>query len=511
MATIPSPTGSLTDVTNTIATAVDGDTVTIPAGTWTWATAANPALGITKAITLSGAGIGQTIIRDGCTTSQAVLLRLTPPATKTARLTGIEFNNNGRTSQAFSGIIVATGQTTGSAVPDGRRVRIDHCKFDNLNGLSLQVQAIYGVCDHNEFINNKNMIYVYHPTAYAWADSRWSEASDWGSENFWFIETNTFTRTTTGACVDAYAGARYVARYNTSTRGHWDAHGTESAARARGTRAVEIYNNTMIGPMAGNNFINLRSGVCIAHDNTVTGVPAGIGGMVLLNQRTMGAAFIPWTQADGDCIWDLNDPGNPFYEGTVDSYNSSTRTITISPDPGWDADEWAGYAIRKTSACTVSSTNYCNSMINANTSNTLTFASGLNGSYLSFVPGDTFELNLITQVMDQPGVSGGTDLLGVGSQSVAPPLPPEWNNQVPDPCYEWNNTGDGTPNLNFAVSAINGWQLQIVEGVNYFNDTQAPGYTPYIYPHPLAADDDPPDPPTPPASSGTTSRSRFRS
>src|ERR1700757_607388 len=69
--------------------AVVGDTIAIPAGTFTWSTKVT----IAKAITLQGAGIGQTIIKDNVQNTQLILWTLA--AGQPSRLTGIEFQNGG--------------------------------------------------------------------------------------------------------------------------------------------------------------------------------------------------------------------------------------------------------------------------------------------------------------------------------------------------------------------------------------------------------------------------------
>ena len=55
-----SSNGTVADITAKQALAQNGDTITIPAGTFLWAKAVN----ITKAITLQGAGVGVTIVKD---------------------------------------------------------------------------------------------------------------------------------------------------------------------------------------------------------------------------------------------------------------------------------------------------------------------------------------------------------------------------------------------------------------------------------------------------------------
>src|SRR6266478_6347127 len=62
--------GSVTSIQTIHGTlAVDGDTITLPAGTFTWTTT----LTISKAITLQGAGVGSTIIKDGMSNGAAFM------------------------------------------------------------------------------------------------------------------------------------------------------------------------------------------------------------------------------------------------------------------------------------------------------------------------------------------------------------------------------------------------------------------------------------------------------
>jgi hypothetical protein len=58
------------------------------------------------------------------------------------------------------------------------------------------------------------------------------------------------------------------------------------------------------------------------------------------------------------------------------------------------------------------------------------------------------------------------------------PYPP----QQLDPAYFWNNTHGGKA---IGVYIHNNSDIHIKEGRDFFNNVQKPGYTPYIYPHPL--------------------------
>ena len=65
--------------------------------------------------------------------------------------------------------------------------------------------------------------------------------------------------------------------------------------------------------------------------------------------------------------------------------------------------------------------------------------------------------------------------------------------QSSEPLYEWNNTLNGS---DVDVTVYNNWagcvnpqpSDHIKEKRDYYNDTPKPGYTPYIYPHPLTKD-----------------------
>lgn len=120
--TIAAASCSRTDVEAAISAASNGDTVTIPAGTCTWTNV----LVITKAITLQGAGIGNTIIKDGQQTYGEYIMDWTLVANRTSRMTGIEFQDDGATNNAprfrFSGTNL-----------DARRLRVDNCYFNQLN------------------------------------------------------------------------------------------------------------------------------------------------------------------------------------------------------------------------------------------------------------------------------------------------------------------------------------------------------------------------------------------
>src|SRR5436190_5073963 len=222
------------------AQAVPGDTIALPAGTFTWSTRVN----ITKAVVLQGAGVGSTIIKDAVQSGQ--LLEVTLAAGNLTRITGIEFQDGGRTNRE-SAILRVVGSNT-----NGSKFRFDHCKWNNLNGASV-FDTVIGVIDHNTFVMDRTglpiNIYDSYWNGRTLGDGSWAALTGFGSSQFLFIEDNTFTHSDASlrGITDSYGGGRFVVRHNNIFNGLIANHGTESTGRARGGRAMKVYENTFNG------------------------------------------------------------------------------------------------------------------------------------------------------------------------------------------------------------------------------------------------------------------------
>src|SRR5215813_5992035 len=113
----------------------DGDTITLPAGTFIWTTSVTLTKGITVSgqTTITGAGTAnctandQTIIIDEKPRNGGALFTATIAAGKSFRLTGVTFRYGSINQLGQAGAIhyVSTGGLVQSA-------RIDHCHFDHL-------------------------------------------------------------------------------------------------------------------------------------------------------------------------------------------------------------------------------------------------------------------------------------------------------------------------------------------------------------------------------------------
>jgi len=514
----------------------DGDTITLPAGTFSW----TAQLQITKGIRLqgatviSGAGTSNPTINDGTiikdntprSGSDARILNVDITPTQSFRMTGITFApGNSRTQADSDG---AFHLVSGASSPN-TSMRIDHCHFASLYQTKLfWVNGwIYGVADHNviELRHNTFPFCVTHPTYGgtsqvngngAWADYPW-----FGTEKFWFIEDNTIIRaglSYAASLVDSFNGGRWVVRHNYVINAIPSGHGTEGGP-GRGQRANECYDNVFDLTVPG---IGVqRSGTSLWHDNTFAGLETDNNGSMcnLGNFREIPARPGPvWGIADGTSVWDKNDTeGNgTFVEGhTPYLFTSGTAATASTPlpapdigsvftvlgNPNWTTNQWAGYSIKN-----LDLTRAYGSYIISNTANTITYyrysGTDTGGDYLDFAVGDSFQIHRVLAMMDQNGSGKGDQLTGTPNPINTVTGVASYNHQVVEPCYSWNNIH--TPNGD--VLGFNSGYPTAKLGVQYFNlgagfpPDSTPAdvslrYTaalngvdyvgPFVYPHPL--------------------------
>jgi hypothetical protein len=454
--------------------AQNGDTITLPPGIFVWTTG----VAISKTITLQGAGVGSTIIKDAVQSGQ--LLKVTLAAGHLTRITGIEFQNGGRIQPAAApgGVLRVIGSNT-----NGSSFRWDHCKWNGPNGFPV-MDTVIGVIDHNIFgpsaPPNSGFIMTYVYGSY-WnnqgqnGDGSWAAPTGFGSSQWLFFEDNTWQnndRTFTKGAIDSENGGRWVLRHNTLNACIPSNHGTESGGRGRGARAMEVYNNTFTSSINGT-VGGSRGGSVVIHDNAVNGY-FGQKNWDIGNWRNT-FPFSPWGGSDGTNPWDVNDP-SAFFTGTATS-NSSGVTVAVS-GANWTPNQWKGFTLRRiTNGSTV---NF--GWIVGNTANSITWYGQTYGPNMAFAAGDSLEIRKVIHAIDQPGRGRGSLVTG------NPPVRPAgWNDQVTEPCYQWNNQG-----LHFTPGPG-------IRPGDYFDNTPMPGYTPYVYPHPLVTGQAPP-PPTPPPS-----------
>jgi hypothetical protein len=474
---------------------VDGDIVTIPAGTFTWTSALNITKGITLQgqTTISGAGTANpiikdlTIIKDDTPRSGAgayILAARMDRGTQSFRLTGVTF---------AAGTVTTVGTSNGPirlfAKTENKNMRVDHCHFDQLyHQRCIWVSGwCEGVADHNVMrkrtgggLGSTEAILIFSggygndPESYgngSWADYPW-----YGTDKFFFIEDNTILEY--GAATDTQQGARFVFRHNYCLNAIIAGHGTESGS-ARGGRVNEVYGNTFHWTKSHGFTGGQRSGTCLWHNNFITGTPVSVAGTLcnLTNYRETHIRPNPvWGIADGTSPWDANDTegngtsieGHPPYLFASGSATSGTtisgqRATFSDSTKNWTPDQLKGYSIHKPGA-----TKAYGSFIISNTSNTITYFynDSVGGGHLTFNSGDAYEIYRVLVMMDQNGRGKGDRIIG---------NPPKhwrtrrasWPHQALEPCYSWNNvyTPTNTP-LGFTSRAA---EPTTKLNIDYFN------------------------------------------
>jgi hypothetical protein len=487
---------SLADVRRAIVSAADGDTVIVPAGTAAWTSA----LTITKGITIQG----QTTVNSdsGTADDQTVLVdnlvrvpggqgffHCTVNTGQSLRITGITFTGiGGLTSTASNGAIRVGGNST--------QVRLDHLHFTNLhhqNYIAIYGN-IYGVSDHvveDNLPSQNGQQRVFNGAPHG--DVPFSQPAGYGGPDFFFFEdwyvNNTAGPFTASGGWDCNVGGKYVVRHCHLYDVEILAHSTGALGRDRGGRAQELYNNdyhwSYLTKMDG-----VANGTMITHDNTFVGIKSN--GYGLQTYRVFhDYADTIWKGADGRNPWDYNVTESDgvthidghrsylFDSGIITSASGNDPLTITDTTKNWPTNRWVAYEIRR-------ATDGANAYISGNTSNTLTVRQWSPGP-ANWAAGQAYEIRRVLRAIDQPG-SGAGDLLTGDTPT------PRWLNQVREGCYSWNNiyTPDGS-HINFSQGINAGLGPGLVQGLDYFNDTPLPGYTPYTYPHPLTKGLPPPE------------------
>jgi hypothetical protein len=497
--TINAASPSFLDVTTAVATAVDGDTVIVPAGTASWTSG----LVIAKGITL----MGQTTTdsANGTANDQTVLVdnllhvpgdqgffKCTANTGQSLRITGITFSGmGGRSDTMYNGAIRLSGTSD--------QLRIDHCHFTALHHQpAIRVNStVYGVSDHNVFDNQPNgcMSHTFF-NGTGNGDLEFSQSAGWGTSKFFFVEdcyiNNSQGAFTSSGGIDAGQAGRFVVRHCKLYDVEILCHGTE-ADRGRGGRAQELYNNeyhwSYLTTMDG-----IRSGSRLVHDNTFAGTsPRAYGAQTYRLFYRYPLSSNVWLGGSGDNDWDVNvtesdgvthiDGHSPYLFGSgiatggTQDLGTGLQTLTDT-SKNWTTNQWAGYTAKRPSD------NWIGEII-SNTSTTLTmmFYTTSGDPITTWRSGDTYQIHKVLICLDQPGRGAGDSVTGstpINSTTgtVA------WPHQALEPQYSWNNIhSPGGEHINFSPSSTS--TATLLQGRDYYNDTAMSGYTPYTYPHPL--------------------------
>jgi hypothetical protein len=289
----------------------------------------------TKGITLNGESAA---ITRGNLGQWDPLVKISPNATTSTRITGFRFTYSGKAEGYF---ILVSGGNERSA-----KFRIDHASFTGRDlGRHIGVNApVYGVIDHCSFIwegNNE----VIHNEAYGPGNQGWSSDVVPGSADALYIEDNEFRNEVGGkpayfwggSAVQGYYGARTVVRHNALHMAQIDMHGT---AGMLGARWWEIYENTFHVVENGNQdkYLDLRAGSGVVFNNHKTGANNGGAGAIKLREEDSGYPALYQIgrgkdqAADPAYVWG-NDASMPVSSGS--SNVQEGRDFFKSAKPGY--------------------------------------------------------------------------------------------------------------------------------------------------------------------------------
>jgi hypothetical protein len=379
---------------------------------------------ISKGITLQGAGLSASHIIDQG--SGGAALKVTCSAAHFVRVTGLEFI---KSIPHQHGMVQFAGPGRNGNYEVG--FRFDHCKlnFPTTGGTGLYPTGIFGLIDHNTFVvggpGSQQTISIEGSSIGADGGfTPWTRPLTLGTNKAVYIEDNTFDYTGNDQsedAIDGYSGMRVVVRHNTFLSCTQGFHGTDSGG-ARSPHSFEIYNNTYINNSPHTlRALTVRGGTGVIWGNTYGGSHGSWYGITLQYFRATSQQSA-WQQCDGT-VWQLR---------STDVSSDNSRICSINGGVGFNNVDketlgpWGGNYTR-----------------------------GFDGTGLHGYPG-----------RDQPGFTTG---------------------QVSSPIYIWNQSPDvgvgtwagGNPADQALLATF------IVEGRDYVRNTPRPGYTPYVYPHPL--------------------------
>ena len=323
-----------------IHTAVNGDTINIPAGSCQWVST----LTVTgRGISIIGAGQGTTTITSSVAGGYLFVMRPTV-GNSLSRISGMTLLPSG----SVKAPIVMVGTCTPAGCPN---IRIDHITLPTSwlsAGLSdastVLADNVFGVIDHNLVGdvpgagNGIDFVNVNHSSwqgVGVYGDNSWFSPNTFGSNQALYLEDNTFNYAfgTDADGSDSYSdvgGGRVVCRFNTFNNvpqvSACGGHGTETTGRPRGIRQAEFYGNTVTAGSGGGVVgLGMRSGVGIVFGNTYTNANHALG---MSAQRLFRPTA--WPQCNGLAPYDVNDGMVQLWSGTTSSYSGNTLTVSGS-------------------------------------------------------------------------------------------------------------------------------------------------------------------------------------
>ena len=344
-ATRTSKTCSQQDVQAAIDAAQDGDTVVVPAGTSKYKiiTPGAAALKIKdKGIALIGAGIGRTILKDHSFDSNNPWaggpIRAEGGAGKALRISGFTFDGTGIRDSGKPAIINIRGSYAD--------LRIDHCRFLNVNGAIMTDGLMRGVVDHcrYELMEDHALGNPFFCLMTGNGAAAWKNPVRLGSANAIYIEDCHIEfhnpKSNDSPALPTMDGARAVFRHNTVHDGFLEFFGVNSTPR--GTASFEVYDNTF----TGNCFcaMGFKGGTGVVFNNTINGEFQRQP--IWATEYRTGGPRQQCGQCDGTSRFDGNSPLNGDKQAYTGLYGGTTApTSWHVAGKRWKPNGLVGYAV----------------------------------------------------------------------------------------------------------------------------------------------------------------------
>ena len=359
----------------------DGDTVMIPAGTAVW----NSYIpgGITKGITLKGAGMDQTVIIDdtwnySTNANNGTPFQVTVPA-------GQKFRVCHMTIQGYDGVNYTHSSTPFSIT--GQNWRIDHCRFVNLGGVLAAFDNRCALIDHCTYwaVNYPGTGNVQLDFPYGPGNSVYTQPLQLGTSNAIFFEDNYVFYGDTGAhsgnrpWIADSGGTQLVVRYNFIHNTEIEVYCAGVLTGRRGSLSAEIYSNiwdpsgipVLLAPFS------MTGGTGVVFDNTITKANYSQNAFEIDAHRSC-SDYMPYGICNGTNAFDGNRP----YDATATGTHTGSDGVQILTCAGktWTTNQWAGYAVRNI-------TDDSAGIITSNTADTVTCANGFALGYTVYSSG----------------------------------------------------------------------------------------------------------------------------
>jgi hypothetical protein len=435
-----------------IHTAVNGDTIIVPAGSCTWTSGIMVPSGIGISIIGTGtpnSGPSTWAAASSCTATvitddlpgSTYLFSFSPTyGNSTTRISCMNLVPTVPGPSGYYSPIYINGTCTSSGCPNFRMDNLTVPETWGGDGISDDtvaiVQNVFGVADHNtvggspqsgtsgpDFLNVN--LGSYQGTS-QYGNTSWASANTLGTGQAFYLENNTFTNSL-GTDTDTYGGpdggGRLVCRFNVFNGVTQGAactnHGTEVMGITRGGMQSEFYGNSLTAQSSGSNEgFGVRSGVAYSflnqfNANSGKGFNYALGFNTERTIRPTG-----WGFCGAGSPYDVNDGYTSVYSGTVSSISGLTLTVAGTP---WTsgAFNFSASSPRSTYYIAYDTTYGEIGGIASNTGNTLTFSWLLSnvtgifgGSGHSFDAGSSFIIYGVTLYAagTMTGSSGSTAL-----------------------------------------------------------------------------------------------------